>query len=123
LIYNIFHLKKYKKLNRVKVVIKNLRMQEIPLLQLEKPLIFSFGEAGLDWMQACGQKGRCTTCLFDVLEGEVHLSPPCEAELRYLAAGRLRKNQRLACQTKVKGDLLIAVPPYGQLPHISYEEI
>ena len=96
-------------------------MQEIPLADAEKPLIFSLGLAGTDWMQACGQKGRCTTCLFDVLEGSENLSAPSEAELRYLAAGRIRSTQRLACQVKVTGDVLISVPPCGRLPHISYE--
>jgi 2Fe-2S ferredoxin len=113
---------KYKKLERVKVVIKNLRMQEILLSETEKTLLFSLGAEGVDWMQACGRKGRCTTCLFQVHEGAENLSPPTDAELRYLAAGRLRNGQRLACQALVLGPVLISVPEYGRLPHIDYSE-
>jgi 2Fe-2S ferredoxin len=113
---------KYKKLRAVKVVIKNLRMQEIPVEDSENTLIFHFGRAGQDWMQACGSKGRCTTCLLDVLEGEEHLSPLADAEIRYLAAGRMQKGQRLACQTKTRGNLLVSVPPGGRLPHLNYTE-
>lgn len=107
-------------MNAVKVVIKNLRMQVIPVTDSENPLIFHIGNAGVDWMQACGRKGRCTTCLFDVLEGSENLNPPTESEMRYLAAGRLQSNQRLACQSRVSGELIVSVPPLGRLPHLDY---
>lgn len=97
-------------------------MQEIPVSDSEKPLIFLFANAGLDWMQACGAKGRCTTCAFDVLEGEQNLSGLSEAEMRYLAAGRLQPGQRLACQARTSGDLLVRVPLKNQLPHLNYSE-
>jgi 2Fe-2S ferredoxin len=73
-------------------------------------------------MQACGGKGRCTTCLFEVLEGGEYLDDPSEAELRYLAAGRLYPGFRLACQARTRGNLLIRVPASGKLPHLEYSE-
>jgi len=97
-------------------------MQEVLVGDPEKKLIFFIAESGLDWMQACGQKGRCTTCAFDVLRGEENLSEISEAEMRYLAAGRLLPGQRLACQTCTSGDLLIQVPKGNQLPHMQYSE-
>ena len=97
-------------------------MQEIPAEDSENTLIHHFGLAGLDWMQACGRKGRCTTCLFQVVEGSGSLSPLTDAEIRYLAAGRLREGQRLACQTRTSGNLVISVPPAGRLPHLDYSE-
>lgn len=97
-------------------------MQEIPVTDPEKTLIFFMAESGLDWMQACGQKGRCTTCAFDALEGAENLSEETEAEIRYLAAGRLLPGQRLACQARTSGDLLIRVPQKNQLPHMKYSE-
>ena len=78
--------------------------------------------AGLDWMQACGQKGRCTTCAFEVLDGMENLQAPTEAEMRYLAAGRLPQGSRLACQARTNGNLLIRVPANGKLPHLQYSE-
>jgi 2Fe-2S ferredoxin len=97
-------------------------MQEIQVDNMEKPLIFFFACASLDWMQACGQKGRCTTCAFEVLEGMENLSEASEAEMRYLAAGRLLPGQRLACQARTSGNLLIGVPRNNQLPHMQYNE-
>ena len=97
-------------------------MQEIPVPEPEKPLIFQFGEAGQDWMQACGGKGRCTTCGFEVLGGHENLSPATEAEMRYLAAGRLKPGERLACQAMACGPLLIRVPERNKLPHLNYNE-
>ena len=109
-------------MEKVKVVIKNLRMQEIPVTDSEIPLIFHFAQAGLDWMQACGQKGRCTTCAFEVLEGIENLSPPTESELRYLAAGRLKPGYRLACQACTSASILVRVPDGCRLPHLDYSE-
>ncbi len=71
-------------------------------------------------MQSCGQKGRCTTCAFEVLEGNENLSQPSEAELKYRDLGRLPENFRLACQTFAMGPVLIKVPESLKLPHLIY---
>jgi ferredoxin, 2Fe-2S len=74
----------------------------------------------IDWMHACGGKGRCTTCRFSVVSGAAHLSPLTSHELRYRQQGDLRNNERLACQVRTIGDILIRVPEEGKLPHIEY---
>lgn len=109
-------------MEKVKVVIRNLNRQEITIDFPERSLLFHFGLHGVDWMQACGQKGRCTTCAFQVLEGAENLSELTENERRYRSLGRLPENYRLACQTKTKGNIVIRVPEALKLPHISYEE-
>ena len=73
-------------------------------------------------MQACGQKGRCTTCAFEVLSGAQNLTQLTENEMRFRAAGRLPENYRLACQAKATGDVMIRVPESVKLPHIKYSD-
>jgi 2Fe-2S ferredoxin len=60
--------------------------------------------AGHDWWHACGGRGRCTSCRVRVLAGAEHLAPPTAPELRYREAGRLRPDERLACQCRVTSD-------------------
>ena len=76
---------------------------------------------GLDWMFACGAKGRCTTCRVEVISGMENLSPETAPELKYREAGRLKKTERLTCQvTVLEGEVLVKVPKPVQLPHLKY---
>lgn len=76
---------------------------------------------GTDWMHACGGKGRCTSCRMVVLEGMENLSPVSAPELKYREAGRLKKTERLTCQTTVlQGEVKVRVPRQTQLPHQTY---
>lgn len=106
----------------VKVVIQNLNRQEIAIGNPDFPILYWIGLSGTDWMQTCGQKGRCTTCSFQVLEGEENLSALTEAEQKFRNLGRLPENYRLACQAKTSGNLVIRVPNALKLPHLSYNE-
>jgi 2Fe-2S ferredoxin len=110
------------KLEGVKVVIQNANRQEIDIHYSDLPILKFLGDAGFDWMQTCGQKGRCTTCAFQVLEGQENLSPPTEAEVRFQSLGKLPEGYRLACQAKTFGSLVIRVPDALKLPHITYTE-
>ena len=110
-------------MEKVKVVILNLNRQEIAIENQEKSLIYHFGLAGQDWMQACGQKGRCTTCAFEVLEGREFLSEESEAERKFHDNGRLPVSRRLACQTRTSGNIVIRVPDDVKLPHLTYTEL
>ena len=74
----------------------------------------------LDWMHACGGKGRCTTCRAEILEGIDNIAPPNDAEKRMTP--RLKDNERLTCQAIQQGDLVIHVPEQCQFPHINYTE-
>ena len=84
-----------------------LTIQGLPGPPLEVPagrtVLAAIHSAGHDWWHACGAKGRCTTCRVRVLAGAECLAPPTEPELRYRAAGRLREDERLACQARVVG--------------------
>src|SRR5688572_2260260 len=76
---------------------------------------------GTDWMHACGAKGRCTSCRMEVLAGMENLSPESAPELKYRENGRLKKTERLTCQTTVlQGEVKVKVPRQTQLPHQKY---
>lgn len=103
------------------IEIRNLDKKTIQNPNLSKPLLWIFLESGLDWMHACGGKGRCTTCKAVVLMGGENLLPKSPAEMRYEGQGLLAGNERLCCQARLTGgDLQIEVPDEGKLPHITY---
>ncbi|WP_236668977.1 2Fe-2S iron-sulfur cluster-binding protein [Hymenobacter rubidus] len=86
-------------------------------------LLAALQAAGIDWMHACGAKGRCTTCRLQVRTGFENLSVRTDAELRYQAAGRLLPTERLTCQARLlAGDVVGRVPEATQLPHVQYRE-
>lgn len=58
-------------------------------------------ENGIDWMHACGKKGRCTTCKIRILEGQENLSPETEQELVFRSQQRLLDQERLSCQARL----------------------
>ncbi len=61
-------------------------------------------QAGVGLSAVCGGAGTCGTCRVRVVGGEV--SPPVEGEREALADGF-----RLACRTRVLGDVRVDVPP------------
>ncbi len=73
-------------------------------------------------MHACGMKGKCTTCMAKVIEGETSLSELTEAEKRFVKLGRLKTHHRLACQVTVTDDVIIETPEQYKLPHLNYSE-
>lgn len=76
----------------------------------------------VDWMHACGMKGRCTTCRVDVISGAEALGEITEAEQRFINLGRLNRGSRLSCQAILQGDVVIKAPVLYQLPHQIYNE-
>ncbi|GAB3199251.1 2Fe-2S ferredoxin [Pontibacter aydingkolensis] len=84
-------------------------------------LLKAIQAAGMDWMHACGGKGRCTTCRIIVVQGMEHLGPLTEGEKRYRSNHRLKDNERLTCQcTLENGDVTGKVPEQTKLPHMNY---
>jgi 2Fe-2S ferredoxin len=104
-----------------KLIIRNLANIEIEIPQKATSVLHAIQEASIDWMHACGGKGRCTTCRIKVLEGMQHISHPSAAELKYRNMDKLNLNERLTCQCQIFGDVVAEVPPACQLPHMKYE--
>lgn len=102
------------------IVIKNLEEKSLTVQDFSKTFLQHVQQSGLDWMHACGGKGRCTTCKVIVVQGAENLEPKTAAEIRYENLGLLADNERLTCQAKVKGDVTILIPDEGKLPHVKY---
>lgn len=104
----------------MKIKIENLDNREITVEEKSKPLLQHLHAHGIDWLHACGAKGRCTTCKVIIVSGSDHLSAPSRFEEKYVQIGGLKSGERLACQVLVEGDIVIRVPEEGKLPHITY---
>ena len=105
------------------LVIKNLpniKLETSMQVSILKNLQLNF----IDFMHACGGKGRCVTCKMQVLEGENMLSALTNAELNFREQKLLKNTERLACQAYVcdfeDENIVISVPKETQLPHLEY---
>ncbi|HRI78138.1 MAG TPA: 2Fe-2S iron-sulfur cluster-binding protein [Cyclobacteriaceae bacterium] len=105
----------------VKIVIENLGQKEVNITDTDKSVLHQLHAHFIDWMHACGGKGRCTTCKMTVIAGKEHLSPLTHAEKKYAKEGLLKEDERLACQVTIRsGSLIIRVPEESKLPHVHY---
>lgn len=104
----------------VKIVIEN-RGQKVVVVDPSQSILKQFQEQGIDWMQDCGGKGRCTTCAAMVISGGSGLSTLTPAENKYRAIGALGSNERLMCQARTSTDVVVRVPKAYQLPHVLYD--
>jgi 2Fe-2S ferredoxin len=103
-----------------RIMIENLFKKTIDAADHSKTLLQHFQDHHIDWMQACGAKGRCTTCKVIIKEGDKNFEPLTRAEQRYMEQGALAPKERLACQAKIKGDVSLLAPEEYQLPHVVY---
>lgn len=103
-----------------RIMIENLFEKTIVVHDFDLPLLKHFQDCGIDWMHACGGKGRCTTCRVVVLEGAENFQPLTSAEEKYVRMGALLPGERLTCQARISGDVRLQVPAECQLPHITY---
>ena len=103
-----------------KLIVQNLGSLTINV-SAPQTVLQAIQATGLDWMHACGAKGRCTTCRVEVITGMENLSPETSAELKYREAGRLKKTERLTCQvTVLQDEVKVKVPRQVHLPHQKY---
>jgi 2Fe-2S ferredoxin len=108
--------------NMPRIVIANWAEKTLEVTDLSKTLLRHFQDHGLDWMHACGGKGRCTTCKAQILQGHENLEPLTLAEQKYRQPGALKEHERLCCQARIKGDIILAIPEECKLPHINYDQ-
>ncbi len=106
----------------VKIVIENLAQKEVSAIGSGTSVLKLVQANYIDWMHACGGKGRCTTCKFEIVEGGDQLSPLSAAELSYRDKGELGDTERLACQASVLGECRIRIPNESKLPHMTYSD-
>jgi len=65
---------------------------------------------GVEIESACGGKGVCKKCQVRIESDKSSVSPPTEVEMKALTAEALASGMRLACQTRVAGDVRVFVP-------------
>jgi uncharacterized 2Fe-2S/4Fe-4S cluster protein (DUF4445 family) len=65
-------------------------------------------QAGVALASACGGMGNCGQCRVEIRTGSV--SPPTDNEYVILTEMELQHGQRLACSTRVQGDVTVHVP-------------
>lgn len=93
-------------------------MKAMPVIRFVKPfqeiqvapganLMKSLLAAGLPVASSCNGDGICAKCRIHVLEGLENLSPPNAAEEILRERLKIPKNQRISCQTQLRGDIVI----------------
>jgi 2Fe-2S ferredoxin len=102
------------------ITIRNLDNKSIIYNDTTQSVLSVLHENNIDWMHACGTKGRCTTCKMIVHTGLDDLTDISEFEKKYKTNGQLKENERLTCQCKALDDIVISVPDSSKLPHINY---
>jgi 2Fe-2S ferredoxin len=106
----------------VKITIENFAQKEVIGQDTRTSALKLLLESGVDWMHACGGKGRCTTCKMVVIQGMENFSAITPAEERYRQEGRLGENERLACQSRPLGEVVVRVAEEYKLPHLRYSD-
>ena len=67
-------------------------------------------KANINHMHVCGGNARCSTCRVYILEGLGNCQPRNQKERQLGEKLRFPQNIRLACQTKISGDIAIRRP-------------
>jgi uncharacterized 2Fe-2S/4Fe-4S cluster protein (DUF4445 family) len=89
-------------------------------------LLAAARELGVDLDSVCGGRGICGRCQVDVMQGDFarhaihstadHVTPWSAVESRYAERrGAFPPGRRLGCQARICGDLIVDVPPEGQV--------
>ena len=74
--------------------------------------VFEIGRrAGVEISTACVGKATCGLCRVKLIEGESHVTPLNAAEKKHLGNVYFITKTRLACQTRVSGDVVVELPP------------
>jgi Na+-transporting NADH:ubiquinone oxidoreductase subunit F len=72
-------------------------------------LLTALTDHGIEISSSCGGKGSCGYCKVRVVEGGGQILPTEEI---YMSRQEKAEGMRLACQVKVKNDLVVAVPDF-----------
>jgi uncharacterized 2Fe-2S/4Fe-4S cluster protein (DUF4445 family) len=85
-----------------------------------KTIMEASRELGVDIDGLCGENATCGKCKVKIEEGYFEkygmksmvssISPISDADRKFLTEQQLKDNYRLACQTKINGDIVVFVP-------------
>ena len=102
------------------ITIKSLDNKSIIYTNSGQSILKILHENNIDWMHACGAKGKCTTCKMILHQGIASLSDLSSFEKECRILGKMQQNERLACQCSASEDIVISVPESSKMPHINY---
>lgn len=74
-----------------------------------KPLLEHLLEQNIDIDHSCGGNGTCGTCHYFVIAGEHNISPREELEEELAHDRGFLPEERLACQSYIKGNIKIQI--------------
>lgn len=80
------------------------------LIPPDQDLLSAARALGVEIESACGGKGVCKKCQVRIESPAGSVSPVTDVELKALSAEALAAGTRLACQTRVAGDVRVFVP-------------
>ncbi|WP_346819662.1 2Fe-2S iron-sulfur cluster-binding protein [Rapidithrix thailandica] len=106
------------------LIVKNLKHLVLSFKDKSETLLKKIQEHNIDWMHACGAKGRCTSCRVEVVKGGEVLSELTQSEQRMRDLGRLKAHERLTCQAtfREEGEVEVRIPKMCQFKHMEYGE-
>ncbi len=93
-------------------------------VEAEQSLLDAARTLSVELESVCGGAGVCGKCKVKIMEGyftrydvfssQKHLTPPTSEEVELLAEEERKEGFRLACLSRIQGDLVIYVPPEVQ---------
>lgn len=72
-------------------------------------LLEALKEEGIHLKSSCGGHASCSDCIVKIKFGEDHLEPPTFEEIKFLGNVFHITKERLACQTKINGNVTIDI--------------
>lgn len=105
-----------------KILIRNLNNTLIDVRPNNDSILKIIHDHQIDWMFACGGKGRCTTCRLVIHKGLSEFGELKESEQKFRDLDRLKENERLACQHTLNGDIEVSVAETNKFPHLTYTD-
>ena len=92
-----------------------MAMPKIRFIPLDKEVEIKHGETlfkaarvnGVPIGSSCRGDCVCGWCKVEIVEGTSHLSEPTECEKKLMSKGNYGENERVACRTRVFGDVSI----------------
>ena len=95
------------------------------LVPIGTPVLSAARQLGVDIDSVCGGRAMCGRCQIDIATGEFakhglksnhdHLAAITPVEMRYAEKRGLIDGRRLSCQAKLRGNVVIDVPPESQV--------
>ena len=91
----------------------------------EDTLLRELKAKGVPIKSSCGGHATCADCVVKIVRGDEHLSPPPFEELRLLGNVYHLTKERLCCQTKVSGEVVIDISEHevGNFTIISTDSV